>query len=177
MSFSLYSAVKILNDLTNIVYLFNSMTMQRETNTEILSQDHLGYWVGTLGSAMRKGLEEGLAPMVVTPGQWVILEAAFAGNADTLTGLARIIPVDAAAISRQLDKLQKMGLVRRRRLRSDRRTVRIELTDDGRALVPKLAPIVRANNDKFFSGIPAADQAAFINTIQKMMQNSGPAAE
>ena len=153
------------------------MTIQQENSTAISSQDHLGYLVGTPGSAMRKSLEDELAPMGVTPAQWVILEAAFSGNADTLTALARIIPVDAAAISRQLDKLQQRGLVRRRRLRSDRRTVRIELTDAGRELVPKLAPRVEANNRRFLSGITTDEQSAFTEIIQKMIQNAGPASD
>ena len=153
------------------------MTIQQENSTDWTSQDHLGYLVGTLASAMRKGLEDELAPMRVTPAQWVILEAAFSGNADTLTALARIIPVDAAAISRQLDKLQQRGLVRRRRLRSDRRTVRIELTDAGRELVPKLAPRVEANNRRFLSGITTDEQSAFTEIIQKMIQNAGPASD
>ena len=88
----------------------------RKTGQEIAApnQDHIGYWVGTLSSAIRKGAEDELAQFGVTPAQWAILEAAFLGNANTLTSLAKIIPVDAAAISRQLDKLQQMGLVRRR---------------------------------------------------------------
>ncbi len=94
------------------------MTIQAETTTVIPSQEHLAYWVGSLASAIGKGAGEELAPMGVTPCQWAILEAAFYENANTLTALARIIPVDAAGISRQLDKLQKSGLVRRRRLRT-----------------------------------------------------------
>ncbi|MQF87920.1 MAG: MarR family transcriptional regulator [SAR202 cluster bacterium] len=116
------------------------MTMKAESSTDWTAQDHLGYWVGTLGSAMRKGLEDELAPMGVRPGQWGILEAALSCNADTLTALARIIPVDAAAISRQLDKLQQRRLVRRRLLRSDHRMVRIELTAPG--LLPPLPQLL-----------------------------------
>ena len=153
------------------------MTTEQENSTEILYQDHLGYWVGSLASAIGKGAAEELAPMGVTPCQWAILEAAFFGNANTLTALARIIPVDAAGISRQLDKLQKRGLVRRRRLRSDRRTVRIELTEAGLDLVPKLAPRVQANNRRFLSCVTTAEQAAFIEIIRKMMQNFGAVIE
>ncbi len=153
------------------------MTIQQENPTDWTSQDHLGYLVGTLGSAMRKGLEDELAPMGITPAQWVILEAAFSGKADTLTALARIIPVDAAAISRQLDKLQQRGLVRRRRLRSDRRTVRIELTDAGRELVPKLAPAVEANNRRFLTDITTDEQTAFTKIIQTMIQNAGATSD
>ena len=150
------------------------MTNQRETTTAILPNDHLGYLVGSLASAIGKGAEEELAPMGVTPCQWVILEAAFDGNANTLTALARIIPVDAAAISRQLDKLQKCGLVRRRRLRSDRRTVRIELTDAGRDLVPKLVPRIQANNARFLVGVSPKEQTEFTEIIQKMLINASP---
>ncbi len=149
------------------------MIIQQEDSSAIPSQGHLGYWVGSLASAIRKGLSEELEPFGVTPTQGVILEAAFDGNANTLTGLARVIPVDAAGISRQLDKLTDKGLVRRRRLRSDRRTVRIELTEAGRDLVPKLAPCVRANNTKILSGITKAEQAVFTGIIQKMLQNAG----
>ena len=149
------------------------MTIQQENSNAIPPEGHLGYWVGNLASAIRKSLGEELEPMGVTPGQWVILEAAFDGNANTLTGLARIIPVDAAAISRQLDKLQQRGLVRRRRLRSDRRTVKIELTDAGRDLVPKLSPLVEANNTRFLSGLSAEEQGAFTEIIQKMLKNAG----
>ena len=153
------------------------MTNQQVTTTVIPSQEHLAYWVGSLASAIGKGAGEELAPMGVMPCRWAILEAAFYGNANTLTGLARIIPVDAASISRQLDKLQKSGLVRRRRLRSDRCTVRIELTEAGRGLVPKLSPRIQANNDRFLSGISAAEQAAFTGIIQTMLKNAAFTAE
>ena len=152
------------------------MTNQQEISIAAPNQDHIGYWVGTLSSAIRKSAEEELAQFGVTPAQWAILEAAFLGNANTLTSLAKIIPVDAAAISRQLDKLQQMGLVRRRRLRSDRRTVRIELTETGRALVPRLAPHVQSIFAKFLTGISSEDQAAFVATIQKMLENTASAA-
>ena len=161
--------------LTNIVTTCNiaGVTNQQDTKTALPGREHLAYWVGSLASAIGKAAGEELAPMGVTPCQWAILEAAFYGNANTLTALARIIPVDAAAISRQLDKLQKNGLVRRRRLRSDRRTVRIELTEAGRDLVPKLGPRIQASNARFLSGITKVEQAVFTEIIQKMLKNAG----
>ncbi len=148
------------------------MTIPQQNPTAISSQDHLGYWVGSLSSAIGKGAGDELAPLGVTTCQWAILEAAYFGNANTLTALARIIPVDAAAISRQLDKLQKNGLVRRRRLRSDRRTVRIELTEAGRELVPKLETRVQANNARFLIGVSAEEQSVFTEIIKKMLENA-----
>ena len=148
------------------------MTIQQENTSAIPSQGHLGYWVGSLASAIHKGLSKELEPFGVTPSQWAIVEAAFDGNANTLTGLARVIPVDAAGISRQLDKLTDKGLVRRRRLRSDRRTVRIELTEEGRGLVSKLAPRVQVNNANFLTGISGEEQSALIDVLQRMLKNA-----
>jgi DNA-binding MarR family transcriptional regulator len=148
------------------------MAIQPENSTDTQSQDHLGYWVGSLASAIGKGAGDELAPMGVTPCQRAILEAAYFGNANTLTALARIIPVDAAAISRQLDKLQQSGLVTRRRLRSDRRTVRIELTEAGRNLVPELETRVQANNARFLAEVSAEEQAVFTEVIKKMLNNA-----
>ena len=132
----------------------------------------LGYWVGSLASAFRKGLADELEPFDVSPAQWAILEACYRGQANTPSGLARIIPVDTAAISRQLDKLKDKGLIQRRRSARDRRSIRLGLTPAGRELVPKLVPCVQANNAKFLKGITDEEHAALINIIGKMLNNA-----
>ena len=132
----------------------------------------LGYWVGRLASAFRKGLEHELAPFEVTSAQWPILELCYRGEANTVSGLARVIPTDAAAISRQIDKLHAKGLIRRRRLVRDRRSVRVELTEAGRALVPKLALQVHANNARFLEGLSDEERTTLTSMIQKMLKNA-----
>ena len=132
----------------------------------------LGYWVGSLASAFRKGVADELEPFGISPTQWAILEACYGGKANTPSGLARIIPIDTAAISRQLDKLKDKGLIQRRRSARDRRSIRVSLTAAGRELFPRLLPCVQANNAKFLKGITEAEQAAFINTIGKMLSNA-----
>ena len=131
----------------------------------------LGYWVGSLASALRKGLDRELAALEITSAQYAILEVCYRGEANSPSALARVIPVDTAAISRQLDKLREKGLIRRRRLTSDRRSIRVELTEEGRALVPKLTPLVYANNAKFLEGITEDEQAALSAIIQKMLRH------
>ena len=121
---------------------------------------------------MRKGLGNELARFEVTPAQWAILELCYRGEANTVSGLARVIPVDAAAISRQLDKLKVKGLIRRRRLSRDRRSVRVELTEAGRALVPELAPCVHVNNAKFLGGITGEEEVALTAIIRKMLKHA-----
>ena len=132
----------------------------------------LGYWVGSLASSMRKELEQELAPFDVSPTQWAILEMCYRGEANTLTGLLRVVPVDAAAISRQVAKLAAKGLIRRRRESRDRRLVRLDLTEAGRKLVPELAKCVQANNAKFLAGISKEEQEVIILAIERMLRNA-----
>ena len=136
----------------------------------------LGFWVGSLASAMRKGLDAELAAFGITAAQWPILEMCDRGQANTLMELARVIPVDPGAISRQVEKLVRKGLVRRRRQSHDRRSQRLDLTPAGSALVPELAAAVRANNAKFLAGMSRQEQQAIIATIERMLRNAEMAA-
>lgn len=137
----------------------------------------LGYLVGGLASALRKGLDRRLAVHDVTSAQWAIMEVCFRGEADSPSSLARVIPVDTAAISRQLDKLREKGLIRRRRLTRDRRTIRVELTPEGSELVPKLAPLIRDNNSTYLECLTQDEQASLSDILQKMLDKSQASAD
>ena len=117
-----------------------------------------------------------MSPFDVTPAQWAILELCYRGEANTVSALDRMIPIDQGAISRQADKLKSKGLIRRQRLIRDRRTVRLDLTEEGRELVPKLARCVQANNVNFLRGMSEEEQTALIDVIQKLLRNVEEAA-
>lgn len=135
-------------------------------------QRELGRLVGSLASAMRTGLNQELASFNVSSAQWAILEACHEGEADTLTSLSRVIPIDSASISRQVERLVRTGLVQRRRSTRDRRLVRLSLTDAGMRLVPDLAERVQANNAKFLAGLAEREQQTMIRTIQRMLESA-----
>ena len=135
-------------------------------------QRELGYLVGSLASAMRTGLDRELASFNISSAQWAILEACHEGEASTLTSLSRVIPIDSASISRQVDRLVRAELVQRRRSRRDRRLVRLSLTAAGRRLLPKLAERVQANNARFLAGIAQREQEAMLRTIRRMLASA-----
>ena len=148
-----------------------------EINQRNSIHQDLGYWIGSLASALRKGLDRELAALEITSAQYAILEVCYRGEANSPSALARVIPVDTAAISRQLDKLREKGLIRRRRLTSDRRSIRVELTEEGRTLVPKLSPLMHVNNSRFLEGVTEGEQAAFSAIIQKMLRHAQSAVD
>lgn len=63
--------------------------------------------------------------------QYLILKKAHLLGAVSATELARAVELDGGAMTRQLDQLERKGLLRRTRHAHDRRALRIELTDAG----------------------------------------------
>jgi DNA-binding MarR family transcriptional regulator len=55
--------------------------------------------------------------------------------------IAGVIGTDTAGMTRLLDRLEGKSLIRRRPRPDDRRSIVIELTPEGLALVPRLGPI------------------------------------
>ena len=81
-----------------------------------------------------------------------LLHMCAGGYASTLTELGRVISTDSASLSRHVDILVKKHLLRRRRLRSDRRVVRLELTEDSQNLMSGLNECLNEVDDLLLVG-------------------------
>ena len=109
------------------------------------------------------------------PRLWPILGALGREGASTPSEVARLTGIGPSAVTRQLDRLEKGGLLQRVRSATDRRSVLLELTEKGEALVPKLAAVSRETNERFVRGLTKQELAAFRDTIKKMLRNAdGP---
>ena len=137
-----------------------------------LAHRRIGGWVGSLAAAFRRDLELELAPFGVTASQWPILSLCDSGEAGTPSELARALAVDAAVVTRLLDRLEAKGLVCREPHPDDRRSTCVELTEQARALVPKLRPIISKNNAKFLHGLNETELSLISGIFTKMLQNA-----
>ena len=132
----------------------------------------LGPLAARVVSAYSKLAGERLAPFDLTPLQWSILDACFQGQADTITGLTNVVPFDPAAISRNADMLVGKGLIRRRRLRADRRVVKLSLTKDGLEIMPELGRRLQDINALLLKGVSEKEKMTLIRAMQKIVANS-----
>ena len=64
-----------------------------------------------------------------------------------------------------------MGLMRRRRLRSDRRVVALALTEEGKALALELHRRVQAYDARLSEGVSEEELAVFASVLFKVMAN------
>jgi DNA-binding MarR family transcriptional regulator len=142
------------------------------TDTRNRLEGRLGFAIGSLSAALVRGLSAELSPFGVSPSQWAILETCFTGEATTPTEFAREIPIDGAAITRQLDKLEARKLLIRVPHPTDRRSTRVELTEAGREIVRKLSPLVLENNKRFVDALDKKEQIALEAILTKMLDHN-----
>ena len=132
----------------------------------------LGPFAANVLNAYAKLAKDRLAPFEIIPVQFAILDLCFRGQADTVTGLARLVPLDHAAISRNVDQLVKRGLIQRRRSRSDRRVVRLALTEEGMTVMPRIMETLQEVDSVLLRGVTQEEIRGFMSMSQKVTANS-----
>jgi DNA-binding MarR family transcriptional regulator len=86
-------------------------------------------------------------------------------------GQTPALGTDTAGMTRLLDRLEDKNLVRRVRESSDRRSVRVELTDAGAALAPRLAPAFGMVTSRLFAGFSSDDLQTLTLMLGRMLDN------
>lgn len=89
----------------------------------------------------------------------------------TATELARILPVDASRISRIVTILVDRGLLRRRRLPSDRRVVMLSLSEEGVELTSRILDSINQNDARLMEGIDEDEISVFASVVSRVVAN------
>ncbi len=89
----------------------------------------------------------------------------------TINELSVYAVTEQSTMSRTLEALEKAGLVRRVERETDARVREIYLTDEGRAAFERVWPDMHAAYAEMFTGIPEAERAAFVGTLQRILGN------
>lgn len=123
-----------------------------------------------VGRELNTETERRLAPLGLTSQQAALLLHAARGQS-TPTLLKSRLGTDTAGMTRLLDRLEVKGLLRRVRRAEDRRSVVIELTEEGLALVPALPPIFGGISRQVFAGFSDEEVAQVTDALRRIMAN------
>jgi MarR family transcriptional regulator, multiple antibiotic resistance protein MarR len=115
-------------------------------------------------------LDVELAPFDISAAQYVIL-VNLANGADSSSDLCRSVSYDPGAMTRMLDRLERKGLIRRVRCSEDRRVARLALTDEGRAVYPKLVERAAAVLNRSLRGFSPNEVRQLEVLLQRMLMN------
>jgi DNA-binding MarR family transcriptional regulator len=130
--------------------------------------DSLNFRISQLSQMLDRELQHALAEYGVTSSQWIVLAAIAIEDAKTPSAIADYLAADGAAVSRHLDTLVKKGLLHRVPFPDDRRSIKIELTEECRGLIPMLAEKAQSVDRKFSERLSNSELEQFRLFLQKL---------
>ncbi|HEX3805665.1 MAG TPA: MarR family transcriptional regulator [Gaiellaceae bacterium] len=128
--------------------------------------------IGGINRRIHNSLKDTLVEYDLTPEDWHVLShlrLRKEGRPSTPGALARSLDLSSGAMTSRLDRLEKLGHIRRLADPDDRRGVRVELTDEGVAAWDAAAT-VQARKEAFFaSALSPAEQKRLNALLRKIM--------
>jgi DNA-binding MarR family transcriptional regulator len=112
-----------------------------------------------------------LAPLEISAAQYTIISVLAKRGVDSAAQLCKDLSYDAGAMTRMIDRLEAKGLVNRRRCPEDRRLMKLELTEEGLAALPKLRECSVRVLNRLLRGFSLAEARQIEGFMVRMLQN------
>jgi DNA-binding MarR family transcriptional regulator len=107
----------------------------------------------------------------ITIDQWVVLQVLNKEDGLSQFQIAQATYKDAPTITRIIDLLCHKGLTVRVKDPSDRRRFRIQLSDQGRAKIEEVLPIIQNARSKAWNGLDAQRMDQLMDSLNKVFDN------
>ncbi|WP_426344627.1 MarR family winged helix-turn-helix transcriptional regulator [Pseudoduganella sp. R-32] len=128
--------------------------------------------VARLVSRAQKALEEELdarlAPFDITAAQYVVLSTLHGGRANIAAQICKELSYSPGAMTRMLNRLEQKGMIQKGPSAANRRTVQLELTEEGRRLFPSLLEASGTVIEQYFGTFSAQELHALEALLLKM---------
>lgn len=136
-----------------------------------MAEIYFGRRIGSIRRHLRRELEAAAVQHDITATQFQVLRRLWSGEGMNAQNLAKEAHLDAATMTGVLDRLEAKKLVKRARHESDRRAVRVVLTDEGRALEKPLMAIVKQLNHHALLGFNDDEREVLFAMLDRVERN------
>jgi MarR family transcriptional regulator, temperature-dependent positive regulator of motility len=153
--------------------------MKRDTQSDRLSRSpiHLLHRAGQCaGDIFHAEMKDG----DLTPRQLAVLLTVANNEGLSQTGLVDRTGIDRSTLADIVRRMQRKGLLQRRRTKEDARAYAVKLTDEGRRVLRTAEPLSKRVDDRILEALPAKqreqfvdDLLAIVDTLQKISAPSG----
>lgn len=130
-----------------------------------------GYQIRKAQRMQERFLQDLIAPHDIQVGMWYFLRVLWIEDEITQRELSRRVGASDPTTLEQLKKMQKRGLIRRLKSKTDRRELRVVLTQEGRALENVLLKYVSESNRVPLRGFSKADIERFHDYLHRFREN------
>lgn len=113
----------------------------------------------------------------VTPRQIAVLMMVESHEGLSQTRLVELTGIDRSTLADIVRRLQRKGLLHRRRTREDARAYAVKLAEEGRQLLKSAAPISDRVDERILEALPQANREKFLDdltTIVESLQRLSP---
>ena len=141
--------------------------------------ESVGYLIARAKSSLSNLVtQRTLDELGITSTQASMLFMIASGRCSLAAELARDYGIDASAVTRLIDRLEKRNLLSRVRSSEDRRAVHLAVTDEGRELAARMPGIFGGVVDKALAGFTPEEVGFLKSMLRRILTNTGyPAAE
>jgi DNA-binding MarR family transcriptional regulator len=133
----------------------------------------LPYLIGRIGIYLNVVIDVELDAQGVTLPMWRVIGTLWKRKTCSMGELSDAAAVALTALSRLVGKMERDGLVQRKRSATDARIVMVTLTPRGRSIVKKLIPPALAMEKRVFSKVPAADVRTLRKSLMTVYESLG----
>jgi DNA-binding MarR family transcriptional regulator len=130
---------------------------------------HLGYWLRFVSNHVSNSFRLKVEAQGVTVSEWVVLRELYGPCPGSSGALVEATGMTKGAVSKLLDRLERKALVVRSPVAGDRRQHAVELTAQGRVLVPRLARLADENDHEFFGHLPASVRDELVRVMREIV--------
>lgn len=113
----------------------------------------------------------------LTPRQLAVLMTVANHEGLSQTGLVERTGIDRSTLADIVRRMQRKGLLQRRRTREDARAYAVRLTDEGRKVLESAEPLAKRVDERILEALPAKQRDQFVQelmsivmTLQKMSE-------
>jgi len=137
----------------------------------LFGEDNVGLLMKRLVLGISGQLEQRLAPHGLTDAQWRPLLRLRGGGPCTVLEMARWLQLDPGSTTRLLGRLERKGLLQRRRSAADRRVVHLQLTPEGEAAIAGVPTVLAEVLNMLLAGFTRAEWRTLVDFLQRMLAN------
>ena len=110
----------------------------------------------------------------LTPRQVAVLTTVAHNEGLSQTGIVERTGIDRSTLAELVRRLEKKGLLERRRKKQDTRTYAVTLTDEGRRVLRTIEPLAKRVDEQILAALPPKGRHDFIATLQSIIATLHP---
>ena len=134
-------------------------------------EEGLEFLLARVGKAHRDLVRQSLHGSGLHRGQPMLLRAVHKQGGMTHSELAEKLEVSPPTITNMVKRMERHGLVERRRDDADERISRVFLTEEGEELMAKIQPLAQQIDDTAFAGFSAEERQQIRELLGRVLSN------